>query len=212
MLNENYAKAASAEQFTIARLTSASMPQVATLLVETQTALPDDQKHFIKPQSLTDLRRHAHYGFPVLGAIENNTGRLAAVLLMTPAEKAEFGRNLTDYPKEVMESGAAVVQCVAVHPAYQGHGLMNKMLKSAEELAAKEHIFELVAKVANSNGASTRGFLKASFTDAVTGIDPAKGYDVTYWKKSCESLAPKSFPIFNAPQHDNDEYATFSCY
>lgn len=212
MLNEQYSPVATPQQFTVARLTAQSMPQVADLLTATQNSLPDDKKHFIKPQSLGDLYRHVSNGLPVLGAVDNTTGQIAAVLLMTPAEKAYLGKNLADYPSKIMESGAAVIQCVAVHPDFQGKGLMDKILHGAELLAAKEHMTDLVAKVATVNNASNKGFLKAAFMVAAEGTDEKLGYDVAYLKKTCEALAPTAFPIFNAPQHANDEFATFSCY
>ena len=211
MLNSIYSNATAPDQFTVARLGQNVMPAVAALFEATKQSLPDDQSHFIKPQPLSDLRRHVGLGFPVIGAIDNQSGQLAAVLLMTPAEKAEFGKNLDGYPKHLMASGAAVVQCVAVHPDFKGNGLMDKILKGAEQLASTQHIYELVAKVADDNQASAKGFLKASFTPAAHGVDAKLGYDVTYWKKDCESLAPAALPLFNSAQHANDEFASFNC-
>lgn len=211
MLNSIYSNAVSSDQFTVARLGQNVMPAVSALFKVTKQSLPDDQSHFIKPQPLEDLRRHVGLGFPVIGAIDNQNGRLAAVLLMTPAEKAEFGKNLDGYPKHLMASGTAVIQCVAVHPDFKGKGLMDKILKGAEQFANSHNIYELIAKVADNNKASAKGFLKAAFAPAAQGIDPKLGYDVTYWKKDCESLAPAALPLFNSAQHANDEFASFNC-
>lgn len=204
--------------FTIASLGPKLVHDIQQILIETQNALPVDQKHFIKPLTLTDIGRHIHYGFPVIGAVDANSGQIGGVLLMTPTENLDLCRNLEGYPDNLIGSGYGVVQNVAVLPEFGGQGLMQRMLQGAIELAPKGGIYHLVAKVADENSNSLKGFAKHGFEEAAKGIDPKLGHEVTYLQKDIDGstarLASGGIRLFNgsAYDHANDQPAAFGCF
>lgn len=203
----NFETAAS-PNYQFAILAYSDLKEAAELLDAVHGDLPAENRHFLKPQDYDSLRQHHMKGFPVLGAIDTHSGRLASILLITPTRHPELCRNIAGYPHQFLNSDAAVIQSVATHPDYKRQGLMPQMLQAAEEAGRQMGLSELLAKVADSNLASTTRFEKAGFQPAAEGHDPKAGYKVTYWhKKIGEQLALKPQAGFNT-HHASDAAAT----
>ncbi len=212
MFNEIFETAA-APQYQLKQLTLADMEEVHQLMMDTRESLPENQKHFLKPQDLPMLKQHIAKDFPVLGVIDTHTNRLAAAMMITPTNQPELCNNVDGYPKQLLASDAAIVQCVAVHPDFRKQGLMPLLLSGAEEIAAASHIVELVAKIADENTKSRNGFINAGYAAVAAGLDPKLGYAVTYWQKELQQL-PQGLDIKpgTGPNmaHDAAKYPAFA--
>ena len=190
---------------------------VHAIMTAVNHALPEGKKHFLKPQTVADLQSHIENGFPVLGAINCHTGELGAILLITPTEDKTLCKNLDGY-QLIDQAKTAVIQCVAVHPKFEGIGLMKAMLKTAELVAANMGIRNLVAKIATEgatfegNKASEAGFARAGFEASAKGNDPKLNYPVQYWTKSAlPQVANVDHPVFNGEYgHNNSPKFDFS--
>lgn len=196
-----------ADKFDIALLGRAFSPEIERILQSVQAAQFEDQKHFIKPQSLRDLFRHHALGLPVIGSIEKETGKVAGLLLVTPTASIYPNTPLAKYPTLTMESDTAIIGSVATRPGYRG--MMQPLLQAAESHAAAMGLLGVWAKVSVENAASNHGFEKAGWSRKVHGTDPDQGYKVSYWRKSLDGVAPVALPVFNEA---HDERRSASIY
>lgn len=170
-------------KFVISSLTETDIPAFLALQKTVRDALPDDQKHYLKERSADDLLAHIEAGMPLLG-IKTASGELVAQALISFPDSAA-AKNLEGYPVHGIEGRVALVQSVAVHPAFRGreYGLAAKLQDAIVETTRQHQRSILMAKVADSNEKSQKSFLTSNFTVAAEGADPLKGYAVKYFAK-----------------------------
>lgn len=188
------------DQFETCLLVKSAFGEVVKILEDVREALPENERHFIKPQSLSDLYNHHSRGFPVLGSIDKKTGKIAAVLLITPSEGSDANPKLANYPQSVKECDTAIISSVATASGYSGQ--MESLLHHALQYAAGK-LMGVWAKVSDENARSSKRFRDAGFEDRIHGEDPVKGYAVTYYRKSLTGIAPKELPVFNEGHEPN---------
>lgn len=174
--------------FTVSLLTHDDIPAFLGLQDIVREALQDDQKHHLKERKSEDLVDHLNAGMPLIG-IKTADGKLVAQALISFPNN-DAAKNIEGYPIYGEKDVAAIVQSVAIHPAYRGKtfGLAGKMHQAITEVAVTHQKKVLWAKVANSNPASQNSFLGNAFGVAAHGFDPNKGYPVRYYRK--ELLTP----------------------
>lgn len=182
------------DQFEISQLGKATFKEVVRILEDVRASLPEDERHFIKPQSLADLYNHHSRGFPVLGSVEMATGKIAGVLLITPSEGSDANPKLANYPQSVKECDTGIISSVATTPGYSGQ--MEPLLDQALQYAATG-LMAVWAKVSDENTRSSKRFTESGFVDKIHGYDPERNYAVTYYRKSLDGIAPKELPVFN---------------
>lgn len=193
--------------FTYATLGVKAVEEAHQLLKIVNENLSDETKHFLKPQSVENLTAHINNGFPILGALDVQSGKLAGILLITPTKDPSLCQNLDGY-KLLDQKNTAVIQCVAVNPEFEGNGLMKALLKHAQRIASHMGMKHLVSKVATegvsagkvwpANKGSENGFDKSGFSAEAAGHDPKMGYPVRYWLKSqLQQVANADFPVLN---------------
>ncbi len=189
--------------FTIAALGVNDTYAVLALMEKVRNDLAPDQKHFLKPLTLHDLRDHAEKGH-IVAAVENETGRLAGSVLLTKVDHActaNFDK-FAGFPPQLMSQDTAVIK-IFVDMDFRGKGLMASLLEKGEDHAANLKICDLVAKVADDNHGSRAGFKSAGFNEAADGADPVLGYAVHYWHKETAGLARSAFPRLNGTNAHN---------
>ncbi len=193
------------DQFEICVLGKSTFNDAVKILENVRDALPVDERHFIKPQSLSDLYNHHSRGFPVLGSIDKLTGKIAAFLLITPSEGSDANPKLANYPGNVKECDTGIISSVATTPGYSRQ--MEPLLDHALKYAA-DKLVAVWAKVSDANTRSSQRFKDAGFDDKIHGYDPERGYAVTYYRKSLTGIAPKELPVFNEG-HEPNHVLTF---
>lgn len=74
----------------------------------------------------------------------------------------------------------AVIQSLSTHPEFKGLGLAGMIMTKSKEVAKGRQFGRLLAKVAEDNTVSKSSFLKNGFQKSSAGLDPVKGYAVSY--------------------------------
>ncbi len=153
---------------------------VHQLIIAARAGLTEETRHWLKPRSQGEISAHFASCNPVFG-IMNGKGELVACALLKPLADAEDPANHLNYPAEALKDGHWAVQSLAVHPDYQGRGLMTRLLTHVTDYARTHpSIHSLIAKVNSRHTGSQQGFLNTGFTIAAQGQDHASGDPVVY--------------------------------
>lgn len=170
----------------LAPLTYADLDGFMALQDRVLARLSPSSRHHLKPRNRADLEAHLEAGMPILGVFAAQT-IVGQLILSDPQSHA--ARHLEGY---LLEKGnPAIIQAVAIDPAYRGSPVSEALLSFAACLGHIGGHSHLLAKVAESNAASLRCFARAAFTVAARGVDPEKAYPVVYLHKR----------LTHAPQH-----------
>lgn len=161
-------------------LTAADIPLFLKLQTKALKALPEDEKHFLKPRTAKNLKGHMAAPMPVIGIKKN--GFLTAQALLTFPKYDDSVVNLNGYPVSNEDCTTAVLQSLCVDPDIKGKGLSQKILHAAVTIASMKGYCHILAKVAKTNAPSMASFLKSGFQCACEGTDPAEKYPVYYFK------------------------------
>lgn len=176
--------------YTFGLLTHNDIPAFLALQDMVRESLDGAQKHHLKARTAEDLARHLDAGMLILG-VKNADGALIAQALMTFPDNYAV-KNLEAYPLDGIAHDTAVIQSVAVNPAYKGLGRM--ILTEAPKFAFTHGRVRIMAKVADSNLKSQQRFEGCGYIRAAQGLDPVKGYAVTYFTCSVFSACGAAQP------------------
>ncbi len=168
-------------KFYVEILTEGDIPAFLALQSKVAATITDDKKHHLKIRDKHDLLTHIGHRMPIIG-VKNEKGVLVGQCLLSYPSHGEAVKNICGYPLNNQISTTAIVQSLAVDPDVRGQKIAEKILETAKEIAAMSGHVLLLAKVAQDNPQSTKTFIGAAFAKACEGIDPAKGYPVTYWQ------------------------------
>ena len=133
------------------------VPAVREIMAAARGAMARPEDYITDPEDY--VRAHvSEKGFLILGLADGVTAGFFMVV------KPEFVLENTgyelDFPPEVL-AVTAILDSVAVHPDFQGHGLMERMLQAALERLSDCRYF--VATVAPDNLVSLHNFEKCGF-------------------------------------------------
>ena len=171
------------QNYTVQFLGPDDIPAFLKLQDKVLKSLPDEQKHFLKPRSEEDLVDHMGARMPVIG-VKDNDGKLVAQCIIAYPRHADAVKNLEGYPINGAAPVTAIVQSLSVDPSHAGKGLSRMILDTAKDVAAQAGLTQILSKVADANASSSRSFMNSAFEKAAAGLDPKKGYPVTYWQYS----------------------------
>lgn len=158
--------------FSPIELTTSDIPQILDLIAAVRDALPEGEKHFLKPKTSAELTALLENGGSILAMKPRDEGRLAALTIVN-REKGDM----------------AVLQSVCVHPDFKRLGLVSALMEHSEGWARENSISFLLAKVATANQKSHRLFFSAGFMVARVGTDEELGYEFNIFAKSLPPLA-----------------------
>lgn len=151
-------------------------------------ALGENRKHHLKRKTLEDLIDHLETGMPIIG-VRSETGKLVAHCLLADGQAGCSMKYLEGYPLDALDGKTAVIQSLSTHPEFKGLGLAGMIMTKSREVAEGKQFGRLLAKVAEDNTESKSSFLKNGFQKSSAGVDPAKGYAVSYLSCQLEEKA-----------------------
>lgn len=169
------------KKFTVEILNEDDIPAFLKLQQKVADTIPEDKKHHLKIRNEFDLLTHIGHRMPIIGVKDEN-GVLVGQCLLSYPSHGEAVKNIDGYPLNENQCTTAIIQSLAVDPEMRGQKIADKILESAKEIAAMSGHVLLIAKVAQDNPQSTKTFLGAAFSKASEGLDPIRGYHVTYWQ------------------------------
>lgn len=172
IVTETFLTQAQPAPFSPIELTTSDIPQILDLIAAVRDALPEGEKHFLKPKTSAELTALLENGGSILAMKPRDEGRLAALTIVN-REKEDM----------------AVLQSVCVHPDFKRLGLVSALMEHSEGWARENSISLLLAKVATANQKSHRLFSSAGFRVARTGTDEELGYEFNIFAKSLPPLA-----------------------
>jgi GNAT superfamily N-acetyltransferase len=106
-------------------------------------------------------------------------------ILSLPNDKEN--RELSEYCSEYKNSEIAVFKAVIADPEYRGNGIMKKMLKIREEIAAENGRKIAISQIAADNPSSWINALRNGMKVTKVGLDPEDDAKVVYLKKGLKS-------------------------
>lgn len=174
--------------FHIAVLGYESIHEFMELQETVWNALAEGSKHHLKRRTVEDLIEHLETGMPIIG-VRSEAGKLVAHCLLTDGQAGGSMKYLEGYPLDALDGKAAVIHSLSTHPEFKGLGLAGMIMAKSREVAEGKKFSNLLAKVAEDNTESKSSFLKNGFQKSSEGVDPTKGYAVSYF--SCQ-LAEKA--------------------
>jgi len=182
---------------------------VLTLQEETRSALPEDQKMFVLPQTSSYFQNLlAHENGHMLG-ITLADKLIAQMALMGPLrlEDALTKNAITRNDVRLHHAGTfesvVIAKSMAVHPAWRGHELSAAMLDAALEMPlarAADHVF---AQISADNVRSWDLFLRRGFGIVAAAVDPLDNRPRFIMQKPALGLA-----LHYAPSENSIEPAT----
>ncbi|MBL8637509.1 MAG: GNAT family N-acetyltransferase [Alphaproteobacteria bacterium] len=172
IVTETFLTQAQPAPFSPIELTTSDIPQILDLIAAVRDALPEGEKHFLKPKTSAELTALLENGGSILAMKPRDEENLAALTIVN-REKEDM----------------AVLQSVCVHPVFKRLGLVSALMEHSEKWARENSISLLLAKVASANEKSLRLFASAGFRVARVGIDEELGYEFNIFAKSLPPLA-----------------------
>ncbi|HNQ92074.1 MAG TPA: GNAT family N-acetyltransferase [Alphaproteobacteria bacterium] len=164
-------------------LTSEYIEKAYQLMTFVRNHLPEDEKHFLRTKSLTDLFGHHARGDLMLG-VETPSGQLIGLLIAQPTGIPAIT------PAFNFGTGTTLVQSVCIHPDHTGSGQVRALFDHLEDWA-KHHqgVTHLHAKVSTQNVKSLVVFAKLGFSVIHRGHDPERNYEAIILEKQVPPLA-----------------------
>lgn len=172
IVTEEFLTQAQPAPFSPIELTTSDIPQILDLIAAVREALPEDEKHFLKPKTSAELTALLENSGSILAMKSRDGGSLAALTIVN----RERGNT-------------AVLQSVCVHPDFKRLGLVSALMEHGEKWARENSISLLLAKVATANEKSQQLFFSAGFRVARVGTDEELGYAFNIFAKPLPPLA-----------------------
>lgn len=172
IVTEEFLTQAQPAPFSPIELTTSDIPQILDLIAAVRDALPEGEKHFLKPKTSAELTALLENGGSILAMKPRDGGSLAALTIVNRERE-----NL------------AVLQSVCVHPDFKRLGLVSALMEHSEKWARENSISLFLAKVATANEKSQQLFFSAGFRVARVGTDEELGYAFNIFAKSLPPLA-----------------------
>jgi ribosomal protein S18 acetylase RimI-like enzyme len=169
------------KKFKVEILNESDIPAFLALQQKVADTIPEDKKHHLKIRDENDLLTHMGHRMPIIG-VKDEKGVLVGQCLLSYPCQEDAVKNLAGYPLNESKATTAIIQSLAVDPDFRGFKIADQILDGAKEVAGMSGRVLILAKVAQDNAPSTKTFMGAAFAKASEGLDPVKGYPVTYWQ------------------------------
>lgn len=164
------------------------------------SCLPDDKKHFLKPQTPQNLHDHLHEGLPIIGVKDMQGNHIGHIrLAFAPPALLPTG--------EPSEHPTVLLQSLTVHPDYrpkkchEGQLRPDQLLFKAALDFAKENGYDsITAKVSEHNQASLNLFKQNGFNVVETTQLPDEDYVSSLLMKEIDGVSPAFVAKPLAPQ------------